>query len=78
MVSAPPERAGSTGAGSNPERPILVDLMSVGVYANSVWDLVGSPSARRARTVLEWHLDYGAYPDEVLDGIRLALVPGRP
>ena len=61
-------------AQDNPERPILLDLMGVGVYANSVWDLVHSAAPfRSARPVLRRHLERGGYPPVVEDGLRQAL-----
>lgn len=45
-------------AGDNPERPVLLDLMSVGIYVNSLGELNRSPALRsRAERVLRRHLD---------------------
>jgi hypothetical protein len=56
------------------EQPIVAALHSVGVQADSVWDLVNSPeSYPEALPVLLEHLERGGYPDRVMESLGRAL-----
>ena len=56
------------------ETPILDDLSAVGVDVRSVWDLVNTDEPYpEALAILMEHLEYGRYPDRVMEGVGRAL-----
>jgi hypothetical protein len=56
------------------EKPIVVELASVGVQVESVWDLVNtSEPYYPALPVLMRHLERGGYPDRVMESLGRAM-----
>lgn len=56
------------------EQPVVADLRRVGVYVDSVWDLVNTTEPyMNALPVLMDHLERGGYPGRVMESLGRAL-----